>query len=230
MWMLASDWRVLKILLRPRESQQTLVNWFASESVPLNLPSCDNFDPKTSSDDDIKVYTPPSPAQWHAIGPNFLNQPWHNVFQKWNQIKWKSDEIIASESDPNWAVVVPTWHYLSRISAELCRFVRNFGTIVPFLPNFGRIVQICSEFRQNCADFETISFRIVPRWHYSCSKFWQNCADLFRILAELCRFVRNFGRIVLTCSKFRQNCADSETMLCRIVSSLCQLWDYFLHR
>ena len=39
-----------------RRTQQTMANRFASESDPLNLLSCSNFQPKTSSVYVMKVY------------------------------------------------------------------------------------------------------------------------------------------------------------------------------
>ena len=42
--------------LRDKGTQQTMANRFASESDPLNLLSCSNFQPKTSSVYVMKVY------------------------------------------------------------------------------------------------------------------------------------------------------------------------------
>ena len=103
------------------------------------------------------------PLQWHVNGSNFRNQRWHNLFQKWNRIGSKSDEINASDSDPNWAAVVPTWHYLFGISAELCR--RD---------------TICSEFRQNCADLFGFSAELCRIWDY----FMPRCAVVDTICSE----------------------------------------------
>ena len=184
---------------------------------------------------------------------------------------------------------MPSWHYLFGISAELCRFIRIFGRIVPIYSDFrhncaylfGFSAELCrfwDYFMPNCAECETIfaDFMhncavIVPKWHYlfgisaQLCRIWdcfhaQLCriwdcfhAQLCRIWdcfhAQLCRFVRNFGRVVPTlrlfsctivpiCSEFRQNCADFETILCqivptlrlffsRIVPSLCRISDYF---
>ena len=140
----------------------------------------------------------------------------HILFQKWNRIGSKSDEINASDSDPNWAVVVPTWYYLFGISAELCRrcanvtlfvrnfglcrFVRIFGRIVPnlrlyFMPRCAVVDTICSDFRQNCADFETILCWIVPILRLFFSRIVPSLcrsSDYFctnKIISNMCWFV-----------------------------------------
>ena len=130
------------------------------------------------------------PLQWHVNWSNFRNPRWHNLFQKWNWIESKSDEINASESDPNWAVVVPMWHYFFRISAELCR------------RSLCQRSTICSEFRQNCADLFGFSAELCRIWDYYmprcavvdtiCSEFRQNCADFETILCWIVPILRLF--------------------------------------
>ena len=179
-----------------------MANRFASESDPLNLLSCSNFQPKNF----FRLRYESVPLQWHVNGSNFRNRRWHNLmFQKWNRIGSKSDEINASDADPNWAVVVPTWHYLFGISAEL------------YVPSLYQRDTICSEFRQNCADLFGFSAELCRIWDYFmprcavvdtiCSEFRQNCAGFETILCWIVPILRLF--------------------FSRIVPSLCRISDYF---
>ena len=113
------------------------------------------------------------PLQWHVNGtdvgtkmkPNRIKNGWNKRFRIGSEISAElcRRDTICSEFRQNCAD-------LFRFSAELCRFIRIFGIIVP----------IYSDFRQNCADFETILCQIVPnvrlfslilctivpKWHY----------------------------------------------------------------
>ena len=185
------------------------------------------------------------PLQWHVNGtdvgtkvkPNRIKNGWNKRFRIGSEISAElcRRDTICSEFRQNCAD-------LFGFSAELCRFIRIFGIIVP----------IYSDFRQNCADFETILCQIVPNvrlfslilctivpslcrsdticseFRHNCAEFetvfMHNCADLFGISAELCRlwdcfhaqlcrYVQNFGRIV--------------PILRQFYVKLCRLWDYF---
>ena len=115
-------------------SQQTMTNPFRFRI--RSVKSAQLFQLSAEKFFRLHVRYESEPFQWHVNGSNFRNRRWHNLFQKWNRIGSKSDETIVSESYPNSAVVVPTWHYLFGISAELCR--------------------LWDYFMLNCADFETI--------------------------------------------------------------------------
>ena len=87
------------------------------------------------------------------------------------------------------------------ISAELSRRCAN---VTLFVRNFGRTVPICSDFRQNCAEFETILCRDVPSLTLFVRNFGRIVPTLRLFYAELCRFWDYFSaELCRRCAKFQ---------------------------
>ena len=186
------------------------------------------------------------PLQWHVNGtdvgtkvkPNRIKNGWNKRFRIGSEISAElcRRDTICSEFRQNCAD-------LFGFSAELCRFIRIFGIIVP----------IYSDFRQNCADFETILCQIVPnvrlfslilctivpslcRSDTICSEFRHNCAEFETVFMHNCAefetvFMHNCAEFETV---FMHNCAEFETVfmhncadLFGISAELCRLWDCF---
>ena len=139
------------------------------------------------------------PLQWLVSGSNFRNRRWDNLFQKWNRIGSKSDEINVSDSDPHWAVVVPTWHYFCSEFRQNCADLFGFST---------ELCRIWDYFMPRCAVVDTIFVRnfgrIVPTlrlFYAKLCRYW----DYFS--AELCRYCAEFQTIFAQI-KLYQICVD----------------------
>ena len=190
---------------------------FVNSTVLSNNLSLYSFPANNGAPFRFRIGSVKSAQLFQLSAENFFRLRYESVPLQW----YVNGTDVGTKVKPN--RIKFGWNKRFRFGSELSRcadvtlFFRNFGRIVPSLCQRDTI---CSDFRQNCAEFETILCRDVP----SLTLFVRNFG---RIVPTLRLFVRNFGRIVPTLRLFVRNFGRIVPTLRLFYAELCRFCDYF---